>query len=228
LHAQKHPSAWERVTRSVPDRVERPERARLSSPERIGLLGGSFDPPHLAHLALARLAREHLALDELRWIPAGQPWQKAHRRLAPAADREAMVRLLLRGEDRFVVDRCEIERAGPTYTVDTVRDIAAAHPDAELFLILGQDQFGRLDTWRDWQALVSDVTLAVAARDGLQPQPPQALRDAPLRLRRLPLPPLPIASSGIRDALAQGHDVTSLVGPDVAGYIATHHLYRKV
>jgi nicotinate-nucleotide adenylyltransferase len=199
----------------------------LSASPRIGLLGGSFDPPHLAHLALARLAREHLSLDELRWIPAGHPWQKAHRRLAPAADREAMVRLLVRGEARFTLDRCEIERAGPTYTIDTVRAIAAAHPSAELFLILGQDQFGRLDTWHGWRELIDHVTLAVAARDGFEPQPPQALRSLPLRLRRLPLPPLPIASSGIRDALAQGHDVSSLVGPDVAGYIAAHHLYRK-
>jgi nicotinate-nucleotide adenylyltransferase len=199
----------------------------LSPPRRIGLLGGSFDPPHLAHLALARLAREHLALDELRWVPAGQPWQKAHRRLAPAADREAMVGLLVRGEDRFLIDRCEIERAGATYTIDTVRAMAAAEPDAELFLILGQDQFGRLDTWRDWREIVQRVILAVAARDGFEPMPPQALKALPFRLRRLPLPPLPIASSGIRDALAQGHDVSSLVGPDVAGYIADHHLYRK-
>lgn len=199
----------------------------MSRPERIGLLGGSFDPPHLAHLALARLAREHLSLDELRWIPAGQPWQKAHRRLAPAPHREAMVRLLVQEEDRFVLDRCEIERPGATYTVDTVRDIAAAHPQAELFLILGQDQFGRLDTWRDWREIVQRVTLAVAARDGFEPMPPKALHERSFRLRRLPLPPLPIASSGIRDALAQGHDVTSLVGPHVAGYIADHHLYRK-
>jgi nicotinate-nucleotide adenylyltransferase len=181
----------------------------------------------LAHLALARLAREHLALDELRWVPAGQPWQKAHRRLAPAADREAMVALMVRGEDRFVIDRCEIERAGATYTIDTVRAMAAAEPDAELFLILGQDQFGRLDTWRDWREIAERVVLAVAARDGFEPMPPQALMALPYRLRRLPLPPLPIASSGIRDALAQGHDVSSLVGPDVAGYIADHHLYRK-
>lgn len=200
----------------------------MSTAPRIGLLGGSFDPPHLAHLALARTARDHLALDELRWVPAGHPWQKAHRRLAPAADREAMVRLLVQGEDRFVVDRCEIERAGPTYTLDTVRAMAARQPQAELFLVLGQDQFGRLDTWRGWQELIELVTLAVAARDGLQPQPPAALSERVLRLQRLPLPPLPIASSGIRDALAQGHDVSSLVGPEVAGYIATHHLYRKV
>ena len=91
--------------------------------KRVGLFGGSFDPVHNAHVALARTALEQLALDELRWIPVGQPWQKA-RRLAAAADREAMVRLAIAGEPRFVLDRVELRRRGPTFTLDTVRELS--------------------------------------------------------------------------------------------------------
>ena len=99
---------------------------------RIGLFGGSFDPVHVAHLALARQALDELRLDELRWIPVGHAWQKA-RAMTPAAHREAMLKLAIAGEPRFVLDRREIERPGPSYTVDTVRELQAAEPNAEWF-----------------------------------------------------------------------------------------------
>jgi nicotinate-nucleotide adenylyltransferase len=193
---------------------------------RIGLLGGSFDPPHLAHLALARAALQGLHLDELRWLPAGQPWQKAARALQPAAHRAAMVRLLIEGEPRFMLDERELRRPGPTYTVDTVRACRAEQPGAEFFLILGQDQYGRLDTWRDWPALLSQVTLAVAARHGQRPCPPATLAGHPHRVEVLPMPDMPLASTALREALSQGLDVSPMVGGAVAGYIARHHLYR--
>ena len=91
---------------------------------RVGLFGGTFDPPHNAHVALARAALEALQLDELRWIPAGAPWQKA-RAITPAAHREALVRLAIAGERRLVLDRIELERPGPSYTIDTVRAMRA-------------------------------------------------------------------------------------------------------
>ena len=193
---------------------------------RIGLLGGSFDPPHLAHLALARTALQTLQLDELWWLPAGQPWQKAGRALQAGVHRAAMVRLLIQGEPRFRLDERELHRSGPTYTVDTVRECRAARADTDLFLILGQDQYGRLDTWRDWPALLQDVTLAVAGRAGEAPAPPAALAGHPHRLEVLPLPDIPVSSSALREALAQGDDVSPMVGEAVAGYIARHHLYR--
>ena len=193
---------------------------------RIGLLGGSFDPPHLAHLALARTALQTLQLDELWWLPAGQPWQKAGRALQAGVHRAAMVRLLIQGEPRFRLDERELHRSGPTYTVDTVRECRAARADTDLFLILGQDQYGRLDTWRDWPALLQDVTLAVAGRAGEAPAPPAALAGHPHRLEVLPLPDIPVSSSALREALAQGDDVSPMVGEAVAGYISRHHLYR--
>jgi nicotinate-nucleotide adenylyltransferase len=197
-----------------------------SRPARIGLLGGSFDPPHLAHLALARTALQTLQLDELWWLPAGQPWQKAGRALEAGAHRAAMVRLLIQGEARFRLDERELHRTGPTYTVDTVRECRAAHPEADFFLILGQDQYGRLDTWRDWPALLQDVTLAVAGRAGQAPAPPAALAGHPHRLEVLPLPDIPVSSSALREALARGDEVSPMVGEAVAGYIALQHLYR--
>ena len=197
-----------------------------SRPARIGLLGGSFDPPHLAHLSLARTAMQTLNLDELWWLPAGQPWQKAGRALEAGVHRSAMVRLLIQGEPRFRLDERELRRTGPTYTVDTVRECRAAHPEADFFLILGQDQYGRLDTWRDWPALLQDVTLAVAGRAGQVPAPPAALAGHPHRLEVLPLPDIPVSSSALRAALARGDEVSLRVGEAVAGYIARHHLYR--
>ncbi|MFY8083218.1 MAG: nicotinate-nucleotide adenylyltransferase [Rubrivivax sp.] len=197
-----------------------------SRPARIGLLGGSFDPPHLAHLALARAALQALQLDELWWLPAGQPWQKADRALEAGVHRAAMVRLLIEGEPRFLLDERELHRTGPTYTVDTVRACRAEEPGAEFFLILGQDQYGRLDTWRDWPALLAQVTLAVAARHGQRPSPPAGLAGHPHRVEVLPMPDMPLASTALREALSQGLDVSPMVGGAVAGYIARHHLYR--
>ena len=200
--------------------------AGAPAPTRIGLLGGSFDPPHLAHLALARTALQALQLDELWWLPAGQPWQKAGRALEAGPHRAAMVRLLIEGEPRFRLDERELRRVGPTYTVDTVRECCAEQPAAAWFLILGQDQYGRLDTWHAWRVLLAEVTVAVAARSGHRPAPPAALVGHPHRLEVLPLPDMPVSSSALRDALAQGADVSPMVGTAVAGYIARHHLYR--
>ena len=131
--------------------------------KRVGLFGGSFDPVHNAHVALATVALDQLRLDEVRWIPAGQPWQKT-RVLTSGADREAMVRLAIAGEPRFKLDRIELRRQGVTFTLDTVRELVAAEPGTEWFLILGQDQYATLHTWRDWRDLVALVTLAIANR----------------------------------------------------------------
>jgi nicotinate-nucleotide adenylyltransferase len=198
-----------------------------AAPRRIGLFGGSFDPPHLAHRALGELALAHLSLDELRWLPAGQPWQKAARVLAARAHRVAMLRLLLAGEPRFVIDERELVRAGPTYTIDTVREFAAEHPGAELLLVIGQDQYARFDTWRAWRELLARVTLGVAGRAGAAPAPPPALAAQPHRVVALPLPAMPVSSTEARAASAQGLRVDALVGPAVAGYIDEHHLYTE-
>ena len=192
-------------------------------PRRIGLFGGTFDPPHNAHVALASLALAELALDELRWIPTGQPWQKA-RRITPAAQREAMVRLAIVGEPRFMIERCEIKRQGPSFTLDTVRELQAARPGAEWFLIIGQDQYANLHTWRDWRELLALVTLAVANRPGVAAQPHPEVQAAARHV--VPLPMLDIASTDIRARVAAGQDIGALVPAGVARYIEANHLYR--
>ncbi|MBK7616537.1 MAG: nicotinate-nucleotide adenylyltransferase [Vitreoscilla sp.] len=193
---------------------------------RIGLFGGSFNPPHLAHLALARLARDELQLQQVRWLPAGQPWQKPAGSLAPGEHRAAMACLLAQDDTDFVVDTREIERQGPSYTIDTVRELRAEQPGAEIVLIIGQDQYANLDTWRDAAQLRSLVTLAVAARNGRQPAPPAAWAHIPHRLVLLPLPPMAISATDIRQRIAQQQPIAALVGKAVAGYIDQHLLYR--
>ncbi len=201
-----------------------------AAPRRIGLLGGSFDPPHLAHLALGQLAVQTLALDELRWLPAGAPWQKAGRVLASPAHRVAMLTALLDGAPGHVVDTRELDRSGPTYTIDTVRALQAELPQAQWFLVIGQDQYARFDTWRGWPELLQRLTLAVAGRGGQAPQPPAALAAVPHRVVPLPLPRQDIAASAIRRQWAAGATAAALaplVGTAVAGYIDQHQPYLR-
>lgn len=194
--------------------------------ERIGLFGGSFDPVHTAHLALAHTALESLQLDRLFWVPT-RPWQRGTQ--ASDEHRAAMVALAIESEPRFVLDRRELLRAGPSYTVDTVRELAAEHAGASIFLMLGQDQYANLPTWKDWQALLPLVTLAVAARAGRPPEPPPALAAVPHRREVLPMPRLDVSATEIRARLARGAPastlVPALVTAPVARYIDQHRLY---
>ena len=191
---------------------------------RLGLFGGTFDPPHVAHLALARASLYHLGLDAVHWVVAGQPWQKA-RAITPAPHREAMVRAAIAGEPRFVLDRSELERDGPSYTIDTVRTLRAAHPGAEWFLILGADQHAGLPSWHAWRELLGLVTLAVAQRPGASPVTDVEL--ARQAYRPVPLPPLDISATEIRERAARGLPLDGRVPPAVASYIDQHGLYRR-
>ncbi len=190
---------------------------------RLGLFGGSFDPVHSAHVALAQVALTQLRLDAVRWVPAGQPWQKA-RELASPAHRAAMVQLAIDHEPRFTLERCELDRVGPSYTLDTVRELQAATPFAQWFLIIGQDQYAGLHSWRDWKALLKLVTLAVAMRPGA---PTQANAEVE-RVGHEPvaLPMMDVSSTEIRQRVARGQAIASLVPAAVARYIDQHHLYR--
>jgi len=192
--------------------------------KRIGLFGGTFDPPQLAHLALARCARDALQLDEVRWIPAGAPWQKT-RAITDARHREAMVRLAIEGERGFVLERCELQRTGPSVTLQTVRELQQREPGAQWFLLIGADQYNNLHTWRGWRELLGLVTLAVAPRPGVALQPDTEVSAAAHRM--LPLPPQPISASDIRARVARGESIAGLVGDPIASYIDQHHLYRS-
>ena len=193
-------------------------------PRRIGIFGGSFDPVHNAHVALARLALAELALDELRWVPTGQPWQKA-RSTAPAVHRDAMLRLVIEDVPQFVLDRCELERSGPSYTLDTVRTLQADEPEATWFLVIGQDQYAAFHTWHGWQELLGRITLAIANR----PDAPLAADPLVLQVPHaaVSLPMMEVSSTEIRERIHAGLPVTDLVPPAVARYIDQYHLYQE-
>jgi nicotinate-nucleotide adenylyltransferase len=197
---------------------------KLQQQKRVGLFGGTFDPPHNAHVALAKAARAELQLDEVRWIPAGQPWQKA-RRVSDAVHREAMVRAAIDGEPGFLLDRIELDRAGPSFTLDTVRALQAQQAEVQLFLIIGADQYAGLHTWRDWPDLLARVVLAVANRPGPVARPDAAVLRHPHRV--VPLPMLDVSSTDIRERVSAGRPIDTLVPPAVARYIDQHHLYRN-
>ncbi len=194
--------------------------------KRIGLLGGSFDPIHVAHVTLAQSALAHLQLDEVQLVPAANPWQRAPL-AATAQDRLAMINAAIAGLPGLAVNTSEIQRGGATYTVDT---ILALPQDARYTWILGADQLANFCTWRDWETIVRHVDLAVATRPGstLQaaPELAQALLEAGRSLRELPFTPMPVSASEIRQRLAQGQNTEDLLPEGVARHIAEHGLYR--
>ena len=159
-------------------------------------------------------------------MPAGQPWQKAGRVLQPAADRVEMLRLLVADEPRFSIDERELHRDGPSYTVETLRALRAESPATRWWLVIGQDQYARLDTWHAWREIVALAGIAVAARDGAAVQAAPGLARCPHELRILEMPAHPHSATAVRESAAAGQDVTALVGASVARYIARHHLYR--
>lgn len=193
----------------------------LSACRTVGLFGGSFNPPHRAHRLLAELAVRELALDELIVMPAGQPWQKTGDALASGEHRAAMTELLFAGLAKTRVSRHEIERDGPSVTVETLRALQAE--GERWWLVIGQDQYARLSTWRQLDELLRRCRLAVAARAGQAVQGDPRL--PPHECRVLALAPDPVSSTQLRAALAAGQDVTKLLGAEVASYIAQHHLY---
>lgn len=192
---------------------------------RIGMFGGAFDPPHRAHVALARAAIEQLGLDRLHVMPTGDAWHKS-RVLTPAEHRLAMARLAFAGVPAVQVDARELERTGPTYSVDTLRELQAEHPQAELVLLMGEDQAADFTRWHQWENVARLAVLGVAGRgtgEGVA-----ALRALPgVRVETLQLPQMPESATEIRRRLTRGQEITDLVEPAVARYIESHHLYKN-
>lgn len=193
---------------------------------RVGLLGGSFDPVHLAHTALAQAACAHLDLDELQLIPAADPWQRPPL-AAGARQRLDMLRLAVAGQDRLRVNPVEIERGGKTYTIDTLEGL----PDGpEYYWILGGDQLRNFCSWHRWADIAARVRLAVAQRPGSGSHAPRELDDVLHKLGKpiveLPFEPMAVSASDIRRRLAAGHPTLGLLDAAVARYIAAHRLYR--
>ncbi len=188
-------------------------------PERLGILGGTFDPPHVAHVVAAVDARAALGLDRVLLVPAGNPWQKEGRVVASAADRLEMVRATCAGVDGLEACDLEVRRPGPTVTADTLEALDA--PGRELFLLLGADAVANMGTWRRLDATRSLATVVVVERAGESARPPgEGWRVAHVRIPRLE-----ISSTDLRDRLAAGRPVDGLVPPAVVRVIRRRRLY---
>lgn len=190
---------------------------------RIGMYGGAFDPPHLAHVALARAAVRECGLTRLHIVPTGAAGHKA-RPLSAARHRLAMSRLAFGALPRCVVDKRELRRCGVSYTIDTLRELQALDPRAQLFLLVGADQAALLHTWREAQAICEMAHIVIAARAGVQEALPELLQTA--CVHHLALPAAAHSSTQVRQRAAQGQPLDALVPPAVARYIARHRLYQ--
>lgn len=194
--------------------------------KKIGLLGGSFDPVHLAHIALADTAYRLLRFDEVQLIPAANPWQRNALR-ASGEHRLAMLDLATRGRPQLHINPLEIQRGGKTYTIDTLEEL----PSGPLYSwILGADQLANFCTWHRWQDIAAHVQLVVAQRPGSRLSVPEELERHLAGLgtciQELPFEPMPVSASDIRQRLALGLPTDGLLDVAVAQYIQQNHLYQ--
>ena len=205
-------------------------------PDSLGVFGGTFDPIHLAHLAVAQEAAEALGLERVVFVPAGQPPHKPDREITPAEHRLAMVELAIAGNDRFAVDRLEIDRDGPSYTVDTLEAFHAARLGAgvswDLVLVVSAEAFLGLMTWRSPRRILELARIVVAPRDGYPAAGPDFLGahlpDLADRATFLDSPRLRLSASELRARAGAGRSLRYLVPDAVAAYIDDHALYRNV
>jgi nicotinate-nucleotide adenylyltransferase len=191
---------------------------------RVGIMGGTFDPIHHGHLVAASEVAERFELDEVVFVPTGQPYQKEGTGVSPAEDRYLMTVIATASNPRFQVSRADIDRGGPTYTIDTLRELSAAYgPDSELFFITGADALAKILSWKDALEMLSLARFVGVTRPGFE------LSDAHLPADTVALvevPAMAISSSDCRERVAAGKPVWYLVPDGVVQYIAKRRLYR--
>ena len=195
-----------------------------TAPRRLGILGGTFDPPHAGHLAAALAVQTQVGLDDVVLMVANEPWQKVgDREVTPARLRFEMTDALVQGISGLRADDREIRRGGPTYTVDTLEEILAEQPDTEIFLIVGADTAQRLDTWHRASDVVSLSTIVIVNRDDATNTAPGFLHDA--RVVNVSMNPVDVSSSAIRESVARGQSIDSATSSSVVSIIRDHSLY---
>lgn len=207
-----------------------------SAKQRIGVFGGAFDPPHNAHVALAHAAIAQFGLDTLYVVPTGHAWHKSQA-LSRAEHRLAMAKLAFEGIPHVCIDEREVQRPGPTFTVDTLLALQAENPGAQLYLFIGADQFAAFRQWHRWQDILDLAIICIA--DRAQSTRAGAQFDAEVdayesrsdRFVQLNLPLMPVSATQIRQLTASGPatagEITQLVPEAVARYISLHQLYRS-
>jgi nicotinate-nucleotide adenylyltransferase len=194
----------------------------VTTAPRIGVMGGTFDPVHHGHLVAASEVAQWFDLDEVVFVPTGEPWQKED--VSPSEHRYLMTVIATASNPRFTVSRVDIDRKGPTYTIDTLRDLKAQRPDAELFFITGADAIAQILSWRDHDELWDLAHFVAVSRPGHVLNTDGLPSDD---VSQLEIPALAISSTDCRDRVQRGHPVWYLVPDGVVQYIAKHHLYRS-
>jgi len=190
---------------------------------RLGVMGGTFDPVHHGHLVAASEVQSLFSLDEVAFVPSGQPWQKAGKLVSPAEHRYLMTVIATASNPHFWVSRVDIDRPGPTYTIDTLRDLSAQHPDAELFFITGADALEQILSWKDADELFGLAHFVGVTRPGYVLSDDHLPRDA---VSLVEVPAMAISSSACRERVHAGRPVWYLVPDGVVQYIGKHRLYR--
>jgi nicotinate-nucleotide adenylyltransferase len=197
---------------------------------RVGILGGTFDPPHIGHLVIAEEAREKLSLAMVFFVPAREPPHKKGEPISPLKDRVAMVRLALDDHPFFALSLAEAGRPGPSFTVDTLRQLLDEFPPAtELYFVMGMDSLAALPTWHEPGKLIQLCTLAVLRRPGYSANMEELERDIPglaSRVVFIPAPELEISSTDLQARVRSGLSIQYMVPGCVAEYVAEHHLYE--
>ena len=192
---------------------------------RIGVFGGTFDPPHIGHLILAEQAREQVALDEVWFIPAGDPWRKAGRDVTPAPHRLAMTRLAVEGISAFQVDDCEVCARPDIHGRNAAGAAERLDEEEELFLILGEDALADIPNWHEPERLADHAYIVVAPREGAEG--PEALPFDPLRIVRIEMPYVAVSSTDLRARARLGRSLRFFVPEAVAAYIKANGLYQS-
>jgi nicotinate-nucleotide adenylyltransferase len=192
--------------------------------QRIGIMGGTFDPIHHGHLVAASEVESLFGLDEVIFVPTGEPWQKSERQVSPAEHRYLMTVIATASNPRFWVSRVDIDRAGPTYTIDTIRDISAQRPGAELFFITGADALEQILSWKDAADALKLAQFIGVTRPGYDLTDEHLPSDS---VTLLDVPAMAISSSDCRARVAAGRPVWYLVPDGVVQYINKHELYTS-
>jgi nicotinate-nucleotide adenylyltransferase len=198
------------------------------SPSRLGILGGTFDPPHLGHLILAECALDALHLDAVLFAPAAEPPHKDGDMITPVEHRLAMVELAIAGNPHFALSRVDLDRPGPHYTVDMLTLLHGEYPAAELYFLMGGDSLHDLLTWRDPAGIIAQAHLGVARR----PDSPLDLTDLAVhlpglvqRVATITAPIIGISATLLRKRIQSGASIRYQVPPEVESYIVEHRLY---
>ncbi|WP_293770450.1 nicotinate-nucleotide adenylyltransferase [uncultured Corynebacterium sp.] len=202
------------------------ESVAPAASQRIGIMGGTFDPIHNGHLVAASEVAHRFDLDQVIFVPTGQPWQKAEKKVTAAEHRYIMTTIATASNPRFRVSRVDIDRSGPTYTIDTLRDIASLFPGAQLYFITGADALAGIMSWRDWDAMLDMAHFVGVTRPGYELTKDMVPADAQEAIDLVEIPAMAISSTDCRARAQEGAPVWYLVPDGVVQYMAKNKLYQ--